>query len=145
MPKFLNKNQNLFNISEANKKRLTTKVQWLVESTNSRIKQWRIFVKIMHNTLIPVNRWLQFYSMWSFYISTGSKFSTSCRVDKNYIIWKSSKNWTRISNFLKGVFPSPQQKFFKIDSPAEIARIFRSLSFSERSIYFFFVRFICLQ
>ena len=43
----------------------------------------------------------------------------------------------RISNFLEGIFPSPQQKFFKIDSPAETARIFRSLSFSERSIYFF--------
>ena len=70
-------------------------------------------------------------------ISTGSKFSTSCRVDKNYIIRKSSKYWTRISNFLEDVCPGPQQNFFKIDSPAEIARIFRSLSFSEWSIYFF--------
>ena len=75
---------------------------------------------------------VNYFNIW-----TGSKFSTLCRVDKNYIIRKSSKYWTRISNFLEDVCPSPRQSFFKIDSPAEIARIFRSLSFSERSIYFF--------
>ncbi|CAF4095453.1 unnamed protein product [Rotaria sordida] len=53
MPKFLNKKQNQFSTSEANENRLTTKVRWIVESTNGRIKQWRIFDKVMYNTLIP--------------------------------------------------------------------------------------------
>ena len=53
MPKFLNKNQNQFSTSEPNENRLTTKVRRIVESTNGRIKQWKIFDKVMYNTLIP--------------------------------------------------------------------------------------------
>ena len=37
LSKFLNKNQNQFSTSEANENRLTTKVRWIVESTNGRI------------------------------------------------------------------------------------------------------------
>jgi hypothetical protein len=54
MPKFLNKKQNQFTTSEANETRLTTKVRWIVESTNGRVKQWKIFDKVMYNTLIPL-------------------------------------------------------------------------------------------
>lgn len=54
MPKFLNKNQTQFSTIEANETRLTTKVRWIVESTNGRIKQWKIFDKVMHNSLIPL-------------------------------------------------------------------------------------------
>ena len=54
MPKFLNKKQTQFSTGEANENRLTTKVRWIVESTNGRVKQWRIFDRVMYNRLIPV-------------------------------------------------------------------------------------------
>ena len=54
MPKFLNKKQTQFTTSEANETRVTIKVRWIVESINGRAKQWKIFDKIIHNTLIPL-------------------------------------------------------------------------------------------
>ena len=54
MPKFLNKKQTQFTASEANETGVTTKVRWIVESINGRAKQWKIFDKIIHNTLIPL-------------------------------------------------------------------------------------------
>ena len=90
---------------------------------------FRLICKIVLFDLEPI----------SLNISTASKFSTSCRVDKNYIIRKSSNNWTRISNFLEGVFPSPQNLLFKIDFPAEIARIFRFLSTIDLFFFWLFL------
>ena len=54
IPKFLNKDQTQFSTTEANETRFTTKVRWIVESINGCIKQWKIFDKVMHNTLIPL-------------------------------------------------------------------------------------------
>ena len=54
MPKFLNKKQTQFSTSEANANRLTTKVRWIMESTNGRVKQWRIFDRVIYNRLILV-------------------------------------------------------------------------------------------
>ena len=54
MPKFLNKKQTQFTASEANETRVTTEVRWIVESINGRAKQWKIFDKVIHNTLIPL-------------------------------------------------------------------------------------------
>jgi hypothetical protein len=54
MPKFLAKNQKQFSTEEANGTRMTTKVRWVVEAANGRIKQWRFFDKVMPNTLLPV-------------------------------------------------------------------------------------------
>ena len=51
---FVNKNQTQFSITEANETRLTTKVRWMVESINGRIKQWKIFDKVMHSILFPL-------------------------------------------------------------------------------------------
>ena len=38
MPKFLNKSQKSFSAEEANDTRITTKVRWVVEATNGRVK-----------------------------------------------------------------------------------------------------------
>jgi hypothetical protein len=54
LEKFLNKSQKQFTTEEANDTRLTTKVRWVVEAANGRLKQWRFFDKVMPNTLIPV-------------------------------------------------------------------------------------------
>jgi hypothetical protein len=37
---------------EANKSRLITKVKWVVESANGRIKQWRFLDKVVPNKLV---------------------------------------------------------------------------------------------
>jgi hypothetical protein len=54
MPKFLNKKQYQFTASGANETRFTTKVRWIVKSANGRVKQRKIFDKVIHNTLIPL-------------------------------------------------------------------------------------------
>ena len=54
MPKFLNKKQTQFTASEANETRVATQVRWIVESINGRAKQWKIFDRVIHNTLIPL-------------------------------------------------------------------------------------------
>ena len=56
MPKFLAKNQKQFSTEEANDTRMTTKVRWVVEAANGRIKQWRFFDKVIPNTLLPLVR-----------------------------------------------------------------------------------------
>ena len=43
MPRFLNKSQKQFSTEEANNTRITTKVRWMVEACNGRVKQWRFF------------------------------------------------------------------------------------------------------
>ena len=49
----------------------------------------------------------------SFSISTGSKFFTSCRVDKNYINRKSVKNWVYVEIFPDGYVQVPSNFFWK--------------------------------
>jgi hypothetical protein len=77
-----------------------------------------------------------------FNISTGSKFFTSCRLNKNYIIRKSVKNWVLWPNFHGDVLPNSQQNVLKIIFPARIAIVFHSLSilyyFSLFSLSLFF-------
>ncbi|CAF1173234.1 unnamed protein product [Didymodactylos carnosus] len=52
MPLFLKKDQTQYTTAEANKTRLITKVRWVIESANGRVKQWRFFSNIVPNTMI---------------------------------------------------------------------------------------------
>ena len=52
MPKFLGKHQKQFTTIEANETRLITKIRWVIESANGRVKQWRFFNNIIPNTMI---------------------------------------------------------------------------------------------
>lgn len=54
MPFFLPKGQKQHTHTEANESRLVTKVRWVVESANGRIKQWKTLGHVLPNTLIPV-------------------------------------------------------------------------------------------
>ncbi|XP_060073207.1 uncharacterized protein LOC132553020 [Ylistrum balloti] len=53
MPFYLQKGCKQHSTEEANLSRLVTKVRWVVESVNGRIKQWKLFDKVVPNTLIP--------------------------------------------------------------------------------------------
>lgn len=53
MPHFLNKSQRQHSTEEANESRLVTKVRWVVESVNGRIKKWKALSNTMPNTQIP--------------------------------------------------------------------------------------------
>ncbi|XP_062613814.1 uncharacterized protein LOC134275560 [Saccostrea cucullata] len=53
MPHYLQKGNKQHNTEEANTSRLVTKVRWVVESVNSRIKQWKFFDKVVSNHYIP--------------------------------------------------------------------------------------------
>lgn len=53
MPCYLPKGSKQHSTEEANISRLITKVRWVVESVNGRIKQWRMLNKVIPNTLIP--------------------------------------------------------------------------------------------
>jgi hypothetical protein len=44
--------QKQYTTEEANKSRLITKVRWVVESANGRIKQWRFLDKVVPNKLV---------------------------------------------------------------------------------------------
>ena len=52
MPSFLQKDQAQYTTFEVNKTRLITKVRWVIESANRRVKQWRFFSNIVPNTVI---------------------------------------------------------------------------------------------
>jgi len=41
---------------QANSSRMVTKIRWIVESVNGRIKQWKYFQNIVPNTQIPFIR-----------------------------------------------------------------------------------------
>jgi hypothetical protein len=50
MPKFLNKKKRKqFSTNKANDSRLVTKVRWVVEAANARLKQWKIFRNQVRN------------------------------------------------------------------------------------------------
>lgn len=53
MPCYLPKGSKQHSTEEANMSRLITKVRWVVESVNGRIKQLRMLNKVIPNTLIP--------------------------------------------------------------------------------------------
>ncbi|XP_033726743.1 uncharacterized protein LOC117316313 [Pecten maximus] len=53
MPRFLSRGQKQFTTEEANSSRLVTKIRWIVESVNGRIKQWKFLQNIVPNNQIP--------------------------------------------------------------------------------------------
>lgn len=53
MPHFLNKTQKQHTTEEANESRLVTKVRWVVESVNGRVKKWKALSNTMPNSQIP--------------------------------------------------------------------------------------------
>ncbi|XP_065939474.1 uncharacterized protein, partial [Magallana gigas] len=53
MPQYLQKGNSQHSTEEANTSRLVTKVRWVVESVNARIKQWKFFDKVVSNHYIP--------------------------------------------------------------------------------------------
>ena len=53
IPCFLSKNQTQFTTAEANQTRLVTKLRWIVESVNGRIKKFEYFNKMISNNSIP--------------------------------------------------------------------------------------------
>ena len=52
MPPFLTKGTKQYPTDIANQSRFVTKVRWVIESENGRIKQWRIFDKVLLNSLL---------------------------------------------------------------------------------------------
>ena len=52
MPAFLAKGTKQFTTEVANQTRFVTKVRWVIESANGRIKQWRLFDKVLPNSLL---------------------------------------------------------------------------------------------
>ncbi|CAF1378083.1 unnamed protein product, partial [Didymodactylos carnosus] len=53
IPLFLPKNQKQFSTSEANSNRFVTKVRFVIECVNGRIKQWRFFNNVVPNSSLP--------------------------------------------------------------------------------------------
>ncbi|CAF3381748.1 unnamed protein product [Rotaria socialis] len=52
MPSFLRKGDKQFTTIQANETRLITKIRWVIESANGRVKQWRFFDHVVPNTMI---------------------------------------------------------------------------------------------
>lgn len=52
-PDFLSKTQKQFTTTSANKSRMVTKVRWVVEAVNGRLKKWKYFDRVIPNTNIP--------------------------------------------------------------------------------------------
>ena len=52
MPAFLDKNSKQFSTQTGNETRFVTKIRWIIESAKGRIKQWRIFDKVLPNSLL---------------------------------------------------------------------------------------------
>lgn len=60
MPAFLDKKQKQLSVQQSNTSRLVTKIRWVVESANARIKSWKYFEKILPNSQLPyVGEFLQ--------------------------------------------------------------------------------------
>lgn len=53
MPCFLNKGEKQHTVRDSNCSRLTTKIRWIVESANGRIKSWKYLANVVQNTQIP--------------------------------------------------------------------------------------------
>ncbi|CAF3140890.1 unnamed protein product [Rotaria sp. Silwood2] len=54
MPAFLKKTEKQLTTTEANQTRFVTKIRWVVESANGRIKTWRFFDRVMPNSMLPI-------------------------------------------------------------------------------------------
>ena len=52
MPPFLTKGTKQYPTDIASQSRFVTKVRWVIESVNGRIKQWRIFDKVLPNSVL---------------------------------------------------------------------------------------------
>ncbi|CAF1406797.1 unnamed protein product [Didymodactylos carnosus] len=52
MPCFLKKDQSQFTTNKANQTRFITKIRWVIESANGRVKKWQFFNKIIPNGMI---------------------------------------------------------------------------------------------
>ncbi len=52
MPSFMN-GKKQFYVGDANRSRLVTKVRWIVESVNGRLKQFKFFNQTIQNSSIP--------------------------------------------------------------------------------------------
>jgi hypothetical protein len=53
MPSFLPKSTKKYTTSEANQNRFVTKIRWIVESVNGRIKQFKFFDRVIQNSCLP--------------------------------------------------------------------------------------------
>ncbi|XP_069130866.1 uncharacterized protein [Argopecten irradians] len=53
MPSYLTKGKKQHTVEEANLSRLVTKVRWVIESVNGRLKQFRLFDKVIPTTFVP--------------------------------------------------------------------------------------------
>ena len=52
MPAFLDRSAKQFSTGTGNETRFVTKIRWIIESANGRIKQWRIFDKVLPNSIL---------------------------------------------------------------------------------------------
>jgi hypothetical protein len=53
MPSFLGKNQRQFDVYDANRSRFVTKLRWVVESVNARLKRFKWFSQTIQNSSLP--------------------------------------------------------------------------------------------
>ena len=53
MPSFLKKGQKQHDVVDSNSSRLTTKIRWIVESANGRMKYWKYLANVVPNSQIP--------------------------------------------------------------------------------------------
>ena len=53
MPSFLGPNQRQFDVYDANRSRFITKLRWVVESANARIKRFKWFSQTIQNSSLP--------------------------------------------------------------------------------------------
>ena len=54
MPAFLSKAEKQFSTNGANQTRFITKIRWVVESANGRIKTWRSFDRVLPNSMMLI-------------------------------------------------------------------------------------------
>ena len=50
MPSFLSRGEKKYTTSEANQNRFITKIRWIVEGVNGRVKQFKYFDKVILNS-----------------------------------------------------------------------------------------------
>jgi hypothetical protein len=50
MPAFLDKGQKQLTTEQSNTSRLVTKIRWVVQSANGRLKSWKYFDKVLPNS-----------------------------------------------------------------------------------------------
>ena len=53
IPSFLKKGQKQHDVVDSNSSRLTTKIRWIVESANGRMKCWKYLANVVPNSQIP--------------------------------------------------------------------------------------------